>query len=246
MSSVAVIDQDGFVPVNAIAPPAAGPYVACERVVTAETFAVPLAPGSPVCNCTRKVAGCVHAVPPRKWSRIRLASPDTEIPIAIFSFPYSIVRSAGELASPPAARRALPQHRPKSELPRAAHCPRSPLQLLALNLNRPVILATASGRHMNRHVIGRPRSTTRQPNRRLGSGIRGLIDHQPRRRRRHRRHQCVARGKPRTPIKRVVKYRVRVLDELLQRHSFTYPPTRPLHRKSHNGHHFRWSSPPTT
>jgi len=50
--SVVVIDQDGLVPVNAIAPDEAAAKVAWERVVTAPAFAVPAEPGSPVWSFT--------------------------------------------------------------------------------------------------------------------------------------------------------------------------------------------------
>src|SRR5687767_11944309 len=40
-------------------PPAAAPKFSDSRVVTLETFAVPDAPGSPVCNCTNRVVTAV-------------------------------------------------------------------------------------------------------------------------------------------------------------------------------------------
>jgi hypothetical protein len=59
----AQFDHAGKVVVIAFDPADAADQVIAGRVVTDETFDVPAAPGSPVCNCTNVVAGAVNAVP---------------------------------------------------------------------------------------------------------------------------------------------------------------------------------------
>lgn len=49
-------------------PDDAAEKVAAGRVVTLDTFAVPAAPGAPVCNCTYTADGAVKAVPRNRLS----------------------------------------------------------------------------------------------------------------------------------------------------------------------------------
>jgi hypothetical protein len=78
----AQFDQDGSVAVMALDPADATDQVIAGRVVTDDTFDVPAAPGSPVCNCTNVVAGAVNAVPASMSSHL-LARVVAARPLAI-------------------------------------------------------------------------------------------------------------------------------------------------------------------
>src|SRR4051812_37978249 len=67
-----------------IDPPVGAPNVPCCRTVLPAGFAVPAAPGSPVCSLTKRPAGGSQGVPPRKWSRMLFAIV-VESPVAMSS-----------------------------------------------------------------------------------------------------------------------------------------------------------------
>ena len=84
--SEVVIDQDGLVPVSAIAPPEAVANVAIERVVTADGELVPAEPGEPVWSLTY-TPETEYAVPRRVLRRL-LARPLDRPSAMIEKFPY--------------------------------------------------------------------------------------------------------------------------------------------------------------